>query len=71
MTYQKTGKGHYRDTRAENVPASVPVPVPADRLEELASRVLRLTISRRDPEQFFVERSDIAGEMRRLARAVR
>lgn len=44
-----------------------PVPVSAQ-IEALASRVLRLTVSHRDPEQFFVERSDIAGEMRRLAR---
>lgn len=40
-------------------------------IEALASRLLRLTVSHRDPEQFFVERSDIAGELRRLARAVR
>ncbi|WP_290689422.1 MULTISPECIES: hypothetical protein [unclassified Haematobacter] len=40
-------------------------------IEALADRVLRLMVSHRDPEQFFVERSSIAGEMRRLARAVR
>ncbi|MEF9602863.1 hypothetical protein O4J55_11100 [Paracoccus sp. PXZ] len=47
-----------------------PMPVSAQ-IEALASRVLRLTVSRRDPEQFFVERSDIAGEMRGLARRLR
>ncbi|MFV0303056.1 MAG: hypothetical protein ACK5IP_19675 [Paracoccus sp. (in: a-proteobacteria)] len=45
--------------------------VVSDQIEALASRVLRLMVSHRDPEQFFVERSEIAGEMRRLARAVR
>jgi len=45
--------------------------VVADQIEALAARVLRLMVSHRDPEHFFVERSDIAGEMRRLARAVR
>lgn len=67
MTYAKTSKGHYRDSSGEKCPCAVP----ADRIEELASRVLRLMVSRRDPEQFFVERSDIAAEMRRIARAVR
>jgi hypothetical protein len=33
----------------------------------LASRVARLTISRRDPESFFIERSEIANELRRIA----
>lgn len=60
--------------REYSVPPSgerhTPMPVSAQ-IEALAFRVLRLTVSRRDPEQFFVERSDIAGEMRRLARAVR
>lgn len=67
MTYAKSGKGHYRDSSS----AKCPCAVPADRLEELAFRVQRLMISHRDPERFFVERSDIADEMRRLARAVR
>lgn len=43
----------------------------SDQLHALAGRVLRLMVSHRDPERFFVERSDIADEMRRLARAVR
>ncbi|WP_217629683.1 hypothetical protein [Paracoccus chinensis] len=43
----------------------------SDQLHVLAGRVLRLMVSHRNPEQFFVERSDIADEMRRLARAVR
>ena len=37
-------------------------------IEALAERVQRLMVSHRDPERFFVERSDIAHEMRRLAR---
>ncbi len=60
--------------REYSVPPSgerhTPMPVSAQ-IEALASRVLRLTVSRRDPEQFFVERSDIAGEMRGLARRLR
>lgn len=36
-------------------------------IEALAWRVQRLMVSHRDPERFFIERSDIAGEMRRLA----
>jgi hypothetical protein len=34
----------------------------------LASRVARLTISRRDPDSFFIVRSKIANELRRIAR---
>jgi hypothetical protein len=36
-------------------------------LAELARRVARLSINRRDPEQFFIERSELAAELRRLA----
>lgn len=36
----------------------------------LADRVKRLMVSHRDPEQFFVERSEIAYELRKLADAV-
>jgi hypothetical protein len=34
----------------------------------LAARVSRLTVSHRDPEAFFVARSEIAEELRALAR---
>lgn len=43
---------------------------PAGRLAQLAVRVERLTVSRRNPEAFFIERSDIAEELRRAARAI-
>lgn len=36
----------------------------------LASRVERLTLSHRDPEAFFVERSEIASELRAAARVL-
>jgi len=36
-----------------------------DRLDGLALRIERLTISRRDPEWFFIERSEIAYGLRR------
>lgn len=38
-------------------------------LEELAARVQRLTIDRRDPERFHEERSEIAHALRCLARS--
>lgn len=37
-------------------------------LAELASRVERLSVSHRDPEAFFVERSEIASELRAATR---
>jgi len=40
-----------------------------DQLNTLADRIERLTISRRDPEWFFAERSEIAAELRRVAAA--
>lgn len=33
---------------------------------ELARRVERLMVSHRDPERFFVERSEIAAELRKI-----
>ncbi len=43
-----------------------------DRIEVLASRVERLSLSHRDPEAFFEERSEIAHALRReAARAAR
>ena len=41
-----------------------------DELTALASRVLRLCPSHRDPEAFWVEKSELAGELRRLARTM-
>ncbi len=40
------------------------------KLDELASRVRRLTISRSDPERFFEDRSEIAAELLKLAGAL-
>ena len=42
----------------------------ADQIAELAERVERLTPSRRDPERFFVERSEIASELRAAAQGL-
>lgn len=39
-----------------------------DQLTRLAARVARLTPSHRDPERFHVEKSEIAADLRRLAR---
>jgi hypothetical protein len=39
-------------------------------LANLASRVERLSVSHRDPEAFFVERSEIASELRAAARVL-
>lgn len=40
-------------------------------LEDLAERVSRLSPDRRDPEQFHMEKAEVAHELRRLARAWR
>jgi hypothetical protein len=42
-----------------------------DALMALSGRVSRLTPDRRDPERFHVEKSEVAGELRRLAYAMR
>lgn len=42
-------------------------PQTAYELRELAERVRRLSPSHRDPERFFVERSELAAMLRRLA----
>ena len=39
-----------------------------DTLDALAARVARLHQGHRDPEAFYEQRSEIAGELRRLAR---
>lgn len=46
-------------------------PGPAAALRELADRVNRLTVSRRDPDRFFEERSEISAELRRIADQLR
>lgn len=38
-----------------------------DVLHELARRVERLMVSHRDPESFYVERSEIAAELRKIS----
>lgn len=40
----------------------------ADRLAELAARVVRLIPDRREPEKFHCEKSDIAHQLRRIAK---
>jgi hypothetical protein len=50
------------------VPAVVPN-LPG-RLDELAHRVGRLAPSRHDPEHYHAEKSEIAFELRRLARRI-
>lgn len=40
---------------------------PAEKLRDLSSQVGRLSVDRRDPERFFVERSEVQAELRRLA----
>lgn len=42
----------------------------AARIAHLARRVDRLTVCRRDPEAFFIERSEIVFALRRLSREV-
>lgn len=45
-------------------------PTPAAALDALAARVARLHQGHRNPEAFYEQRSEIAGELRRLARAL-
>ena len=40
----------------------------AERLAELAARVVRNQPDRRDPERFHVEKDDIAHQLRRIAK---
>ena len=43
----------------------------AERIEDIARRLDRLTISRRDPDAFFEERSELVEALRREAMTVR
>lgn len=45
-----------------------PALTPGDALERMAERVRRLSPSHRDPERFHEEKSELAAELRRLAR---
>lgn len=40
----------------------------SDRLRKLARQVERLEPDRRDPEKFHVDKSEIAGELKRIAK---
>ncbi len=51
---------------APSAPVTAP-PGNADDLTALARRVERLTPSHRDPESYFIERSEIAYALRRIA----
>lgn len=44
---------------------------PADRIEDIASRLDRLSVCRRDPERFFEERSELAHLLRKEAGKLR
>lgn len=43
---------------------------PACRLAQIAAKVERLSVSHRDPEAFFIERSEIAAELRAVSRNI-
>lgn len=45
-----------------------PAPPAPGTLDALAERVVRLSPSHRDPERFHEEKSEVAAELRRLAR---
>jgi hypothetical protein len=40
----------------------------AEQLRQVAARVRRLTVDRRDPEAFFIHGSEIDAQLRKLAR---
>ena len=43
---------------------------PHSTLEDLAVRLSRLSPSHRDPERFHMDKAELVGELRRLARAL-
>jgi hypothetical protein len=43
----------------------------ASRIDAIEERINRLTVSRRDPERFFIARSEIADDLRRMAQSIR
>lgn len=55
-----------------DVTQTPPVPVHLARaVADLAERVARLSVSHRDPEAFFVRKSEIAAELHEVARRMR
>lgn len=69
---RRASRGMLHNQILSDLPAPVNSPdrTLVAKLDELASRVRRLTVTR-DPERFFEERSEIAGELQRLAGAIR
>lgn len=63
-----TPEGAYRNMRHSASCASC---VMADRLEVLSARVAGLSPSRRDPEQFHMDKSEVAHALRLLGRELR
>jgi hypothetical protein len=61
----------WRSGTAATPPPATDTPGLRDKLMLLAGRVARLSISIADPSAFAVERSEIAQELRRLARYAR
>ena len=53
-----------------SVGADAPASDASDRLAALARRVIRLAPSRHNPEQFHMDKSEIAAELRRIASEV-
>ena len=47
-----------------------PTTRPSEKLEELVHRLGRLCPDHRDPERFHIEKSEIAQELRKLAKQV-
>ena len=45
-----------------------PMPAERDELQAIATRIARLTISHKSPEQFFEDRSELAHAVRQIAR---
>ncbi|MCX5496451.1 hypothetical protein OSH11_17220 [Kaistia dalseonensis] len=43
----------------------------AQKVDDIEARLNRLTVSRHDPERFFVQRSELADDLRRLAVSLR
>jgi hypothetical protein len=46
----------------------MPTPAEANELHGIARRLSRLSVSRSDPHAFFEQRSELAFELRRIAR---
>lgn len=68
MAYAKPARDTTGTLGGGKCPSSVPVP---SLIEDLADRVSRLTVSHRNPELFFENRSEIAYELAEIARRLR